>query len=152
MIKLNKFSYIEESDVEIFCDYSSSKPLQFLVKDKKESNMIRELKGRYGYKTLIIQDDGYVYLAPYEPITYTKRCKPDEFCMMSPSCYIRINAIREITTKLNSFHHRDIKTARASKMFINLTKGKSATHYVFMKTGRIYALHIRGDLFFEKTG
>lgn len=152
MIKLNKFSYIEECDVEIFCDYFSSKPLQLLVKEKKESNMIRELKGRYGYKTLVIQDDGYVYLAPYEPTTYIKRCQLDEFYIFGPGCYIRKNAIREITTKLNSFHRRDIKTAKTGKMFVNLTKGRSATHYIFMKTGRIYALHIRGELFGEKTG
>ena len=151
MLKINKSEFIKESDIECVCDYGS-KPLQQIAKRSREMGKFREMMGRNGLKSMIILEDGYLFLCPYKPDTYIGKCREEDFLAVSTRCYIRKAMIREICTKLNTGQQRELKEKKGNGEYVNLTYGKSTSHYLFMKAGRIYGIHMAGNGFIDAIG
>lgn len=153
MIKITKDQIINEDMIESICEYNSE-ALRRQAKIARENNCLREFQSGKGYKTIIIFEDNVKMLAPLYPDRYMNRiADKDSFLIADPKRYmLRKDYIREICTKPNEQQKRDIKNAKDANNYINLTKGKKVQYYIFMKTGKIYGLHLIKEDLFEKGG
>ena len=141
MLKITKSEFINHDKIECMAVYESV-PVKKIAKKAKEIDRFRGFTGKTGYKTIIFMNDGFVYLCPCLPATYASRMNIEEFITADPNRYfLKKDQIREISTKLNNHQRKNIQQAKERGMFINLSKNKSAEYYVFMISGRIYALH-----------
>lgn len=140
MLKITRSELLNEDMIECVSEYGNS-PLRTIAGKARKSGNFREFRNRYGVKTIIIMDDGFVVLAPLRMDTYAERMEKEKFLMADPNRYvIRKSLIREIATKPNAQQRRAIKEAKENGKFVNLIGGKPAKYYVFTTTGRVYAL------------
>lgn len=151
MIKITKNEIINELLIEGLCEYNSE-ALRRQAKIARDENNLREFHVGKGYKSIIFFEDNMKILAPLYPDTYMKRIgDKDIFLVADPKRYmINKSMIKEICIKPNEQQKRDIRTAKQNNMFINLTKGKKTNYYLFMRSGRIYGLHLMKENLFGK--
>ena len=136
MLRINKNTLINDSKIECICEYGF-KPLIRYVKENDKSGKVRKIKGSYGYNSLIIMEDGYVFLCPNKPSVYLKRQDPELYIILSPKRHVLKKAmIREITTKPNAGQHRDIMKAKAEDFLI------------FLETKRHFIIYLQSMIIF----
>ena len=141
MLKISKGEYINEDDIECVSEYVS-KPVIKFAKDAKEKGMEREFRNTYGLNTIIIMQDGKVFLCPNKFELYKGRMNEQEFIITDPKrCMIRRKYVVEITSKPNHGQNRDIQKAKEEGMYLNLASNKPTRWRFFMKSGRIYGVH-----------
>lgn len=146
MLRINKNTLINDSKIECICEYGF-KPLIRYVKENDKSGKVRKIKGSYGYNSLIIMEDGYVFLCPNKPSVYLKRQDPELYITLSPKRHVLKKAmIREITTKPNAGQHRDIMKAKAEGKFFDLSGNKKTFYYIFTVNDHIYGLNSLWDM------
>lgn len=141
MLRINKDCFINEDDIEMICEYTGKPLLEFARTAKKEGRL-REVRGKNGLKTAFFLKEGYIFLAPFTVDTYMKRCDESAY-FQAGGIYLKKSAVREISTKLNAGHQRELRKAKEEKRFLNLTKNKKTSHYFFMWSGRIYSVHAK---------
>lgn len=152
MLKISKNEFINEDMIECISIYES-KPLQDQAKKARDENRIRELKGRYGIKSFVMMEDGYLFLCPNFPDIYLKRMSAEQYLIIDPiRYYLKKNMIREITSKPNSKQRTEIAGKKKDGQYINLAKNRPVRYYVFMKSGRIYGIALMKDLPTGKKG
>lgn len=138
MLTIKKDELINEDMVESICMYNSE-PLTKLAGAARKNGNIREFRGRYGYKSMVIMEDGYLFLCPNNPAIYFARAREEDYLFLDPKRYaVRKKLVREVTTRPNKGQHQDIVKAKKEGRYINLARGKKTKCYVFMVTGRIY--------------
>lgn len=140
MLKIGKNEFINDSFIEAVCTYSTI-PLVRLAANADKINMLRRVKGRYGTNSMFIMNDGYVFLSTYYPETYMSHIDKSLFFQIDGKKYfIRKSAVREICTKLYARQKRDLKKAKESGMYVNLSGRKKIKYYLFTLTGRVYGV------------
>jgi hypothetical protein len=146
MLRINKNTLINDEKIECICEYGS-KALIKLVKEGEKNGNIRKLKGRYGYNSFIILDDGYMILCSNNPAVYFKRQNMDRYIVISPKRHaIKQSMVREITSKPNAGQHRDIMKAKGDGRFINLSGSKKTYYYIFTINNHIYGTNTLWDM------
>lgn len=148
MLKIDIGRFIEESDVECICEYVS-KPVKALAHEQDKKGMADFLRGkRRGFRSLIITEEGYVYVCHLLPQTYFKRCKAQEgFHEISKNYYIRKSSVRQVISGLTRKNRRELEEAKTKGLYVNLARNKNVTHYIFTKNGRIYGVHCNVNIF-----
>lgn len=141
MLKIGKNELINEDMIESFSIYGN-KPSMDLAKDADINGKMRKIRGRYGIKTLIMMNDGYIFLCPFLPDTHMKKLNKDDYMVIDPKrYYIRKSLIREITTKPNTGQHEEILRAKQEMRYVNFAKRQTVKYYIFTVTNRIYGVH-----------
>lgn len=142
MLKVRKNEYINEGQIECICSYTSE-PVYRLVRIGRKNESIRELRGKFGYKSLIIMNDGYLFLCPNNPDVYFSKLDLSEYLVIdSKRILIKKDRIREISTKPNVGQHKEIVKAKAESRYINLSGNKKIRYYIFTTSGRIYGVNL----------
>ena len=142
MLKINKNVMINEDKIECICFYGN-KPLRQIVNESRITGNIRQIKGRYGYKSIIFMSDGYLFLCPYTPEIYLSRLEDnDYFVLDSKKCIIKRSCVREIVTKPNYKQHLEIVKSKKEKDYVNLAGRNKTRYFIFTVSGRIYGLNI----------
>lgn len=138
MLRINKNVIINDDKIEGICEYGS-KALVKIVKESEKEGKLRKIKGSYGYNSLIIMEDGYLFLCPNNPAVYYKRQEMEKYISVSPKKYaIKQSMVREITTKPNAGQHREIVKAKSEGRFFNLAGNKKTYYYIFTINNHIY--------------
>lgn len=145
MLKITKYEYLNEEISECICVYES-KPLKRFAKQAKTKCLYREFRGRNGIKSIIILNDGGVFLCPYLPNTYYERTEKNDYIQVNQEIYLRKDMIREVTLKPNQQQKEEIRNAKQSGHYVNLCKKRAVGYYVYMRSGRIYGVTNIKDL------
>ena len=145
MLRINTRVLIDDKKIECIISYDSE-PLYKIARESRKKKNIREIRGRYGFKSMIVLEDGYVFLCPLNPDTYQngKGISSDDYFIIDPKrYYIRRNCIREIVEgKLNKQQKREVKESKDNGTYINLAKNKKVKYYIFTYSGHIYGVNI----------
>ena len=141
MLKITKDEYVNEDRIECIAIYGS-RPLKATARKAREGGHFRGFIRKTGFKTIILLDDGCVFLCPYMPNTYLQRGDRGKYILADKLRYIlNRSKIREVSASLTTAQRKSLKEAKEGGMFVNLAGNRKATHYVFMVSGRIYGLH-----------
>ena len=140
MLKITRSEIMNDDLIECLSAYDNS-PLRTIAGKARKNGNFREFRSRYGVKTIVIMDDGFVVLAPLRADTYAERLDRDKFIIADPNRYaFRRSAVREVTSKPNAQQRRAIREAKENGTFVNLVGNKAAKYWIFTVTGRIYAV------------
>lgn len=138
MLKVNKNTFINEDKIECICEYGSKPLVQHAMENEKEGKL-RKIKGRYGYNSLIVMDDGYLFICQNHPEVYFKRMDMSNYVMLSAKKQvIKKSMVREIVTKTNAGQRRDIAKAKKEGRYYNLSGNKKTFYYIFTVNKHIY--------------
>lgn len=141
MLQIGSYEQINEDYIEGICMYDTA-PLKQFASDMDKSENLRKIKGRFGYKTLIVMEKGLHFLAPYLPKTYFEKLNPDDYLAVDPNRYmLNKKDILEISSRLTASQRRDLQKAKENGRYLCLSKGKQTNIYIFMTSGRIYGMH-----------
>ncbi|MCD8012047.1 MAG: DUF370 domain-containing protein [Lachnospiraceae bacterium] len=141
MLRVNAGTKLNDEKIECITIYADSLPLRRMVSDARKNNKCRNLNGNRKIKTMIIYNDGSIFLCSLNPDTYLARLDAADYYLVDPiRTMIRKNEIREIVSKTNASHRRDIAKAKADGMYVNLTCNRKTRDYIFTESGRIYGL------------
>lgn len=136
MLKLNARTIINDNKIESISEYSSKSQIRMI----RDSENKRKIKGSYGYKSLIVMNDGYLFLCPNTPQVYFNRLNMEEYVIISPKRYaIRKDMIREIASKTNVSQKNDIRKSKEENRFYDLSSNKKTAYYIFTINNHIYA-------------
>lgn len=140
MLKVKKDQLINDEKIESICLYGSE-PLIRIVQIARSNNTIHSFIGSRGYKSLIVMDDGFLFLCPNYPDTYFSRLNLSDYLIVDAKKYaIRKSCIREISSNPSRSQHLDIVRAKNEKRFYNLSGHKKTKYYIFTVGGRIYGV------------
>ena len=141
MLKIIKNEMINEKMIESILEYKTS-PLKALVKFAENNKILRRFRGKHGSKSLIVLEDGTMFLCPFYPETYISKLPEGEYLESdSKRFFIRSSMIKEISFSPILSQRNDIKEAKSKKMYYNLSRRKKIKCYLFMKSGRIYGIN-----------
>ena len=142
MLKIQKNQLINDDLIECISVYNSD-PLSTIAKKAKKNQTLREIRGRFGYNSILLLKDGYVFLCPNYPEVYFSKLDMDQYVLIDPKRYaIKKDIIREITAKPNKGQHEEIVAAKKEERYINLARNKEVRYYIFTTTNRIYGINI----------
>lgn len=142
MLKINKNEMINEDMIEAVTFYGSS-PLKRFAGSAQDPETVRRLKGRYGLKSMVVMQDGFVFLCPFNANIYLARLPADDYILLDPKKgALRASMVREVTTKLTAEQRREIIKKKQERLYIDLTCGKKTKYYFFMASGRVYGTNI----------
>ena len=154
MLKINKNVMINEDNIECICFYGN-KPLRKIVHDSKVAGNIRQIRGRYGFKSIIFMKDGYIFLCPNNPETYLSRLEENDYYVLDPKkCIVKKDCVREIVIKPNTGQHLEIIRSKKEKCYVNIAGKNKIKYYIFTVSGRIYGLNVvkrASEIFKEET-
>ena len=146
MLRVNRNTLINDDKIECICEYGS-KPLVKLARDNEKENRLRKIKGGYGYNSLIVMDDGYLYICQNHPEVYFKRMDMDAYIMISAKRHaVKKSMVREIVTKTNAGQRRDISKAKKEGRFFNLSGNKKTFYYIFTINEHFYGTNTLWDM------
>ena len=131
MLKVRKDQLINEDKIESICLYGSE-PLVRIVQIARANNVIHSFIGNHGYKSLIVMDDGFLFLCPNYPEIYFSRLDLTDYLIVDAKKYaIRKSCIREISSNPSKSQHQDIIKAKNEKRFYNLSGHKKTKYYFY---------------------
>lgn len=86
MLKVRKDQLINEDKIESICLYGSE-PLVRIVQIARANNVIHSFIGNHGYKSLIVMDDGFLFLCPNYPEIYFSRLDLTDYLIVDAKKY-----------------------------------------------------------------
>lgn len=142
MVKVSPHTWIDEPSIESVSAYGS-RPLNVIAEAARKEDKLRDLFGSYGFKSVIIMDNDFVYRCPNNPDIYISRMNEEDWYIVETKrAYIRKTGVREVTDKLNASQKRDLSAAKKAGKYVNLAKNQKVRFYVFMKNGRVYGTRV----------
>lgn len=148
MFKLTKNVSVNEKSVECICVYNS-KPLRRVAEHSRSENALISLKGRSGFKSMIVMDNGSIYLCPYSSSVYYDRAGIDCYAT-STKHFLALEKVHDIVSKPGASYRRLIKNAKLNGTYVNLSRDKRVNYYIFMYSGRIYGVNNMQNLQAQK--
>lgn len=152
MLKINKYEMINEDKIECFCLYNT-KPVKAIVRKARQDGRCREVRNRYGFKSVAVMDDGYLIICPNYPEVYAERVDKERYIIVDPKrLIVSRNFVREVTRRPNTQQRREIIEKRETGEYVNLAGEGKTNYYIFTTTGRIYGVRFFKNIENETEG